>query len=242
MNTILNPPHTTDPEPPSPDPVSTHRPRGKIARLPKNVRDQLNQMIQDGVQYKDIKQQLGDHGTSLTIDNISKWKTKGGYDAWVNEQLWREEMRASIEAFAEPLTDSDPAQLPMVGLQMSLAQICLRLRNLGPGARKDQLENNADQYLRMLNTLARLSKSLLALQEYRDASAKKTAAELKKRDAKREFNQEERQLWLDRADDLFNFKSAAPQTSNRTVRKQWRHERYAKRRYKSHTARGLLVH
>jgi hypothetical protein len=209
MNTILNLPSPTQPSASS----SGHRPRSKIARLPKSVRDRLNQMLEDGVPYKDIKLQLGDHGTSLTIDNISDWKTKGGYDTWVAEQFWREQMRARLETFDEPLTapDADVAQLPIVALQISLTQLCEHLRDLGPGAGKDHHENknNADHYLRMLNTVARLSKSLLALQQYRDATTKNAAAKLEKRDPHRDFSQEERQLWLDRADDLFNFKSAA---------------------------------
>src|SRR5262249_17371770 len=108
----------------APNPVSTHRPRGKIARLPKKIRDLLNQMIQDGVPYKDIKEQLGEHGAALTEDNISEWKTRGSYEPWVAEQFWYEEMRARLETFTDPLTDADAAQLPMVGLQISLTQIC----------------------------------------------------------------------------------------------------------------------
>jgi hypothetical protein len=55
-----------------PNPTSAHRPRGKIGRFPKKIRDHLNQMIQDGVPYKDIKEQLGEHGAALTEDNISE--------------------------------------------------------------------------------------------------------------------------------------------------------------------------
>src|SRR5271169_780312 len=61
----------------------------------------------------------------------------------------------------------------------------------------------------MLNTLGRLSKSLLALQQYRDAAAKTVAAELKPLPPDRDLVQAERAVLLDRADELFGFKSAA---------------------------------
>ena len=200
---------TLEPLPePEPQPKVPRRPRSKIGRMPKSLRDQLNQMLQDGVPYEDIRQKLGEPGQSLTIDNISEWRTKGGYEDWVREQFWREEMLARTEAFS-PIIEDDPSQLPLAGLQMSLVQICEQLRDLGPGARSGQFENHADKYLRMLNSLARISKTLLAVQEFRNAAAKAAARELKKRDPKREFNEPERQALLDRADDFFNIKSAA---------------------------------
>ena len=51
----------------------THRRRtGQIARLPKSVRDHLNEMIQDGVPYLDIIQKLGPEGQGLTEDMLTR--------------------------------------------------------------------------------------------------------------------------------------------------------------------------
>ena len=43
------------------------RANGKVARLPKALRDQINQWILDGVTYPDIIQRLGEHGQGLPI-------------------------------------------------------------------------------------------------------------------------------------------------------------------------------
>jgi len=112
-------------------PDASWRGRGKIACLPKKVRDHINQMLEDGVRYVQIKENLGDHGKDLTLDNISQWK-KRGHQLWLKEQFWREEMRARMDAFTDLLGNGDPAQLPIVGLQMSLTQLCEQLRDLGP--------------------------------------------------------------------------------------------------------------
>ena len=192
---------------PTGTPHSEHRGRGKIACLPKKVRDHLNQMLEDGVRYAQIKENLGEHGKDLTPDNISQWK-KRGHQAWLKEQFWREEMRARMDAFTDLLGDTDPAQLPMVGLQMSLTQLCEQLRDIGPGARKDQFEADADKYLRMLNTISRLSKSMLAIQKFQRDPATANAVELKRLDLNRKMNEAEETAMQDKSDDFFGWKSA----------------------------------
>src|SRR6266581_410046 len=214
---ILNLPANPDPRPDQKPPGSEHRSRGKIGRLPRKIRDQLNQMIQDGVPYATIKQNLGDHGQQLTVDNLSEWKTHGGYKEWCNEQLWREEIGARIEVFTDLLEDTDPTALSLVGLKISLGQLCEQLRELGPGSRKEQFENDAAHYLRMVNSVARLAKSSLALQSHRDAAAKSQAAELKQLDQDRDLSDKEYELLVNNMDRVFKVRrrspSAAPERS-----------------------------
>lgn len=192
---------TVQPAPPSIE----RRPRGKIARLPKKVRDQLNQMLDDGVPYQQIRLSLGEFGPDLTVDNISEWRTHGGYQTWVKEQILHDEMRARLEALTDLAADpaADPTQLPLVGLQMSLTEICENLRDFAPGARKEQLENDANKYLRMLNTLARLTKSFLALQQYRHNLAQSATAQLEEKDPDRDLAGRDFQLLVERMDRAF---------------------------------------
>src|SRR6266576_1871265 len=65
---------------------ASHRRNGNVARLPKAVRDQLNEMLLDGVPYRQIIKRLGEHGRSLSVNNISNWKTDGGFDEFLREQ------------------------------------------------------------------------------------------------------------------------------------------------------------
>jgi hypothetical protein len=81
----------TTPENPAPSPAAaptpppipnlnhqTRRRNGKIAHLPKTVRDQLNTMLADGLTYPEIIQALGDQAADLNKDNLSNWHA-GGY-------------------------------------------------------------------------------------------------------------------------------------------------------------------
>ena len=48
-------------------PLPHHR-HGRVARLPKETRDKINEMISDGVPYKEIVEALGDEGRPLNED------------------------------------------------------------------------------------------------------------------------------------------------------------------------------
>jgi hypothetical protein len=71
--------------------------RGKIARLPGDIRDQLNQCLLDGQPASLILPWLNDlapvkdtlaaqfHGEPVTAQNLSNWRI-GGYQHWLRDQ------------------------------------------------------------------------------------------------------------------------------------------------------------
>src|ERR1043166_8462642 len=108
---ILNLATATDQPESSPDSLLNyhHRGTGKVARLPKSVRDQINQMLLDGVPYAEIIRKLGDPGKDLNIDNIGEWK-KRGYRDWLLQQEWLDRMTSkssfSADILFAPETDT----------------------------------------------------------------------------------------------------------------------------------------
>src|SRR5213075_1979244 len=86
------PPAHADQPPPSPadpeddDPSFNHARTGFVARLPKNLRDQVSQMILDGVPFEKIIESLGEAGKHLTRKHIGSWKRDGGYDDWLADR------------------------------------------------------------------------------------------------------------------------------------------------------------
>ena len=54
------------------------RRNGKIARLPKETRDMINHMIDDGLPARVIIDELGETGRGLNAQNITNW-VQGGY-------------------------------------------------------------------------------------------------------------------------------------------------------------------
>ena len=183
-----------------------HRRTGKVASLPKAARDLLNAALDDGLPYRQIIQNLGPQGGGLNENNISEWKD-GGYQDYLQDKFWRDDMRARQETFLDLIAGSDPLKLPEAGLQLAATGACELLRDLcelasSPGAKLDP-----NQYVRVSNSLARLSRSILTLQQYRDAAAKSQELKLKQLAKNRELVEAERIALLDSADDLFGTKS-----------------------------------
>src|SRR6266567_9243009 len=56
------------------DPTSSSRRNGKIARLPKTNRDMINKMLDDGLPYHVIIDELGEAGEGLNTQNLTNWK------------------------------------------------------------------------------------------------------------------------------------------------------------------------
>src|SRR5512140_2798554 len=118
------------PRPPCP-PVSQRSRNGKVARLPKPIRDSICLMLQDGFSYPRIIRELGEAGKGLTPQNISEWK-RGGFLDWQREQEWQRHIRAQQEAALELLHHHDEAKLHQVVLQIALTQAFQNLRSLLP--------------------------------------------------------------------------------------------------------------
>ena len=55
---------------------SRHR-NGHVARLPKEIRQRINQMLDDGLPYAQIIKNLGPKRKKLDTSHIGSWKTGG---------------------------------------------------------------------------------------------------------------------------------------------------------------------
>src|SRR5260370_1401254 len=225
---------------PQPESQTPGRANGKVARLPKSIRDQINHWLLDGISYPDIIKRLGEPGQDLKPDHISQWK-KRGHQQWLKDEFWREEMRARMDTFTGLLGGADPVALPEGGLQVAALGLCGLLRDLCQLGQNEKGEPG--EYVRVANSLSRLSRSILQLQQYRDNCSKAKAVELKRVDPNREFNERERDGWMDRADDLFGFKSAArlKRSAKEEVREEREKARGARGEVRSEKENGSVV-
>jgi hypothetical protein len=81
---------------------------GKIARLPKSIREELNRRMEDGWQnvklvawlneLPEVRQVLREqfHDEPITEPNLSRWK-EGGYEDWLRHRESHEQLRWMIE-------------------------------------------------------------------------------------------------------------------------------------------------
>jgi hypothetical protein len=133
-----------------------HRHKGKVGRLPKEIRDQLSQMIVDGVPYKEIKSRLGEHGRDLSINNISNWKTDGGLDEYIREQDRLYDCKLRYELLERVAAQNTGTANYQAGPKMAVALISEALIDLGPEVLRKSMQDDSRNAYRLLNSLARL--------------------------------------------------------------------------------------
>ena len=149
---------------------SSSRRNGKVARLPASVRDQINRMLDDGLPYNAIIQQLGPAGQGLNEDNLSNWRL-GGYQDYLKAIALNERARAQIEAAAEVVREPGAAlslaQLQHACGEMALLQYLDTIIEHGEQAARESLKKNPAKFITLINACCNMANSSIALQKQR---------------------------------------------------------------------------
>jgi hypothetical protein len=204
MNTpnLTEPPTKTSTPTPPPQPGgflgfnSGHPRNGKIAKLPREQRDRLNQMLDNGATHADIIAHFQLLDIHLNGANISHWKS-GGYQDWLLQQ----ELLASFAAESEWAGDlgqsGDDTVLHQGVIRLAVVQIFQALKH-------QQLRDDPQNYTRMLNALARLTREALCLRKHVESSAAAARTDsVQELDAKRQLSDSERAAIVRHVDQAF---------------------------------------
>jgi hypothetical protein len=185
---------------------SDHRGNGKIAQLPKVLRDQVNRMLDDGVPYKAIIEKLEQSSDpplpyKILEMNISRWKDNG-YQKYLRHQEWRDQLRILRENGSDMSELTEGPKFQETLIQIALTEI---FRVLQQGEVKPDSLN----YIRLFNALARLNREALGLRKYNDHLAKEQA-QLKQLDIHRELVEDEHLAIVDRTDRIMEMPRPRP--------------------------------
>ncbi len=203
---ILSEPDTEKPAtgtlefPPSAPP---RRLQGKIAALPKEQRDSINKLLLDGSTYAKVISRMAEQGIPLNGENVSNWYQTGFQDHLaLCERL--EYQRAKYEAATDLLQNIDVSKIPEAGLQTAAAQIYDLLDRFTPDAIAATLTNEPDKYIRLVNSLSRLTREALAIKKYTDSRSR---AALRKLDIHRKLDESENRVIVRKVDEVFGLAS-----------------------------------
>jgi hypothetical protein len=123
-------------------------------------------MLRDGIPYSKIIQKFADRGHNLDKDHISRW-CAGGYQDWVQEQAWLEEMRARLD-FANQVVNQPNANLiDEASLRIAVTQMYNLLLAFDPLSLKTQLSTHPTAYSRILGSLCKITDSLARSDRHR---------------------------------------------------------------------------
>ena len=178
-----------------------YRPRGKIRRLPREVRKKLNELLDDGLTYKEVIAALGPEGAHLNECDVSRWYTTGHQD-WLKNQLWLENTIVRLDMAIETVNDHREAHVHLAALHVAATQLLETLLRQG----QELLDDNPDAYVALVNSVTRLSRETVNSQKYLDAVIAARAEVQKLKDPNRKLSEEETLAVVDRLDQILGFK------------------------------------
>ena len=132
------------------------RRRGGIARLSKELRQAVNEMLDDGYTYSAVIAGLGEDGKALNVDIVRRWK-QGGYRDYLRDQKLAEQCRRRLTDVSSLLADRGHVSGFQATQQIASNQIMAVLAESGVDFLREALNANPMNYFRMLNAFTRIS-------------------------------------------------------------------------------------
>lgn len=147
------------------------RRKGKIARLPDDVRAVVNRMLRDGTGYGEIVEQLKFLGhEGMKTRNVSRWY-QGGYQDWLRDQGQLEQLRLEREFAAQMLKENTGASMHEAGLQLLTMQMLRLLGRFDLEALQEGLEATQENYTGLLRAFVQVSRRTTELERLKLATA-----------------------------------------------------------------------
>ena len=165
-----------DPTTLTPGIAENARRNGKMARLPRATRDMINRMLDDGLPYHVILDELGDAAQGINFQNLTNWK-KGGYQDWVKNQERAERLRLEMETAIDLLKENPDIDSKLVLKACSMLgaiQLFTALKEHGADAIRNMLRDKPEKYIGIFNLICRVANTGLRYHEFnRSADALK---------------------------------------------------------------------
>ena len=141
--------------------------KGKVARLPTEIRDQVNLRLRDNVAYPQIVEFLTENGfPGFNEMNISNWR-HGGYREWETKQLWIEKIKNAHKI----LSGNKGPKSEEENLTVAASLLFSLLTEANVAHLGDSLESNPDTYIKLVNTLVRINTASLNAEKLRHVLA-----------------------------------------------------------------------
>lgn len=188
---------------------------GKIARLAKPVRDQVNHWLDDGASAPAVIEKLAALGhTGLNEQNISNWR-QGGYEDWLEDRARMEAIKIRAEASIEyvKMVQESGSSLEEANALMLASQINELLQSIELTTIKELLTDDPRKFFDLVNAVTSQSnertkreKLELELEKHRDAMRSAAAEVQKLRDPQGNLNDAERAAIVAKVDEILGLK------------------------------------
>ena len=131
---------------------------GNIAQLPRAVRDQVNQMLDDGCRYHKIIAWLESNGHSgIKPNNLSEWK-KGGFQDWLalNRELSKHEKLRELSY--DIATANEGSKTQEAAIQIAASFLFQVFMKFDPDKLAKELDLDPKHIPTVLNAFSRINR------------------------------------------------------------------------------------
>ena len=144
-----------------------HRRTGKIARLPEEIREQVNEYLSQGWEYSRIIEWLTQQGhPGINLPNLTKWK-QGGYEDWLRHAERLDELELKLQYATDVALQADPAKFQQAAVNLTCLQFFELLNRFDSSALVGAIQARPEKYPSLINSLARFTHEYVALQRFR---------------------------------------------------------------------------
>jgi hypothetical protein len=145
-----------------------HRRNGKVARLPRDVREQVNQMLDDGSPYQPIIDWLDANGhPGFLVDHISNWKD-GGFQDWLAHQDQLSDSQVLRELTLDFARENEGSKTQEAAIHVAAALLYRTFLKFDPAKLGERLNLEPEHVTTLLNSFTRLNRRSTELDMIRE--------------------------------------------------------------------------
>ncbi len=152
--------------------VKPVRRKGKIAQLPKDLRDELNRLIQSGKPGRSILNFLADRGyPHITQDNLTNWikgdrKDSSGYNDWLRHQHLLLAVQSCCEFAKEVASQNAAFDLQEAARLLAITKLTETLTRVDIEPLKQSFRDTPQVYPSLVTALRRFSRESLKQEQF----------------------------------------------------------------------------
>jgi len=137
--------------------MSYHR-TGTIAQLPRDVRDEVNRMLDNGCRYKAVVSWLEANGhPGVKASHIGEWK-KGGYQEWLEEHRELAREQKVLEFSYKIATTNEASKAHEAAIRIATNFLFRVFVKFDPDKLASELDMKPTQITSVLNAFSRISR------------------------------------------------------------------------------------
>ena len=160
-------------------------PRNKIARLPQEIRESIDQMLGQALTYAEILERLGEMGKTLNKSNLWRWK-KGPHQRWLKDQQRFDENRSQLQFALRAVQQNQNNQIHEATQQIAALRISELFTQFDLATLKQAVSDDPQTLVRLAHLLPKLSQGGLECERQRvDLAERQAALSKSKRPKKR---------------------------------------------------------